>query len=78
MECLDIESVDNGAYNSPAPYIHGDVVAFMCDYGFELTAGDYQRTCDNGFWTGTSPTCTGKDCLQSICIKKLMVYAYTI
>ncbi|XP_077994085.1 C4b-binding protein beta chain-like [Glandiceps talaboti] len=52
----------------PDTLTHGTEVTITCDGGTTLTGGDATRTCMNGDWSGTMPTCeasggtTGGDC----------------
>jgi len=69
-ECLDPESVAFSIYGPFGPYYHLNVVMYTCDYGYEITAGNDQRTCDDGTWNGTSPTCSRKGVLDELYISE--------
>ncbi|WAR12729.1 SNED1-like protein [Mya arenaria] len=40
---------------------HGSKVRYTCTTGYERLDGDMERTCQNGAWNGSLPTCTEID-----------------
>ena len=38
----------------------GSSATYLCDDGFILLGGDERRTCYNGVWSDSDPSCNGK------------------
>ncbi|KAH3781440.1 hypothetical protein DPMN_159267 [Dreissena polymorpha] len=38
---------------------HGATATYKCNTGYQITAGSATRTCSDGTWSGSTPTCGG-------------------
>jgi len=57
VSCGDPGAIANGA-KSGSNYLYGDKVTYTCIPGYELKAGDLQRTCTpTKAWSGAKPVC---------------------
>ncbi len=53
-QCTTLQNPANGQVT-----VSGTIAVYTCNSGFNLQ-GSSTRTCQSGFWSGTTPTCTGK------------------
>ena len=58
--CGTPRSLTNGQTSYTGTTV-GSIVAYICDPGYMMTAGNSSRTCQSvGLWSGNLPTCTRK------------------
>ncbi|XP_078664783.1 sushi, von Willebrand factor type A, EGF and pentraxin domain-containing protein 1-like [Branchiostoma floridae x Branchiostoma belcheri] len=63
LECPELDAPLNGETTGGTSV--GSFLIFFCKEGFDLTGGDFMRTCQNDqTWSGTQPTCERKTCLD--------------
>ena len=42
-----------------ANYDDGECILYMCKDGYAYSEGNLSRVCEDGFWSGKAPVCTG-------------------
>jgi len=56
-DCGSLVPPGNGSVFS-CDTLYGVTADYLCDYGYNMTGGDSNRTCDvPGNWTGQEPSC---------------------
>ena len=59
VDCGSLDNPGNGVVSFTAT-TYNSVATYSCNTGYTLT-GDDMRTCQSsGVWSGSEPTCTGK------------------
>lgn len=60
MDCQGLDNPTDGTISVTAT-TYGATATYACDTGYERTAGDATRTCqDDETWSGEAATCTSK------------------
>ncbi|CAH1248696.1 CSMD1 [Branchiostoma lanceolatum] len=63
LECPELDAPLNGETTGGTSV--GAFLVFFCKEGFDLTGGDFMRTCQpDQTWSGIEPTCERKACLD--------------
>ena len=52
-------------------YLFGDVIHYSCEEGYKLQGSKSRQCNEHGIWTGTRPTCKGKEISDSKLLMKL-------
>jgi hypothetical protein len=56
-DCGSLTNPENGTVTLKGQK-YGDTAVYNCDKGYNITAGDENRTCGEGTWGGQEPTCS--------------------
>ena len=60
VDCGSLDNPMNGAVDVPLTEFPG-TATYTCNTGYLLSGGNTRTCLANGMWSGTAPTCTGKD-----------------
>jgi hypothetical protein len=73
-DCGSLSNPGNGTVTLKGQK-YGDTAIYNCDKGYNIIAGDGNRTCGEGTWGGQEPTCSirGDISVSVACFFKLIV-----